>query len=132
MSFPVLKLSFSLGILVAGGVLGVLYVRKPLIPRDVRAEVLAGRRPWRRFGGAICFLLGVMFILGVYVVDIPDHPRVYLAYWTVMMGLVMWLCLLATRDIIFTRKLIARRLNGRAVHAEPVSANRVDREEPEP
>ncbi len=132
MSFPVLKLLVSLGILLAGVVLGWLYLRKPSIPRDVHATALVGQRPWRRLGGAICLVLGVMFILGVYVVDVPDHPRVYLAYWTVMMGLVMWLCVLATKDILYTRKLIARRRDGRAVRGKPISASQVAREEPEP
>ena len=125
MSFPVLKLLFSLGILVAGAALAWFYVRKPSIPHDARARVLGGRRPWRRLGGAICLLLAVMFVLGVYVVDVPDNPRVYLAYWTVMMGLVLWLCVLATKDIFYTRRIIARRRDGKARPSESRSARHI-------
>ena len=130
MSFPLLKLLFSIAILVAGAALGWFYLRKPSIPTDARAQLLGGRRPWRRLGGAICLLLAVMFVLGVYVVDVPDNPRVYLAYWTVMMGLVLWLCALATKDILYTRRIITRRREGKAGLRGTRSARRVARKEP--
>lgn len=109
MSFAVLKLVFTAAVLVTGVTLAWWYGRRPTIPRDPRAKVLAGQRPWRRLSGAMCLVLSVMFAFGVYVVDVPDHPRVYLAYWTVMMGLVLWLCALATKDVFYTREVLARR-----------------------
>ncbi len=48
-----------------------------------------------------------MFVLGVYVVDVPDYPRAYAAYWLVMMILVVWLCVLAIKDMLHTRRMIA-------------------------
>ena len=47
-----------------------------------------------------------MFVLGVYLVDVPDRPRAYAAYWIIMMGLVVWLCGLAVRDMLYTRRLL--------------------------
>lgn len=61
-------------------------------------------RPWRRVGAAICLLVSMMFALGLWLVDVPDHPRAYAAYWIIIMVLVMWLCGLAVKDVLFTRR----------------------------
>ena len=107
MDFAVLKLLFTTAVVLAGLAIGWLYLRKPPATKNPKARALIGDRPWRRVGGAICILLSVMFALGVYVVDVPDRPRVYAAYWTVMLGLVMWLMALAARDVMHTRKVVS-------------------------
>ncbi len=57
----------------------------------------------------MCLLISVMFVLGIYAVDIPDRPVPYALYWIIMLGLVVWLFVLAVRDIMYTRELVRRR-----------------------
>lgn len=75
---------------------------------------LGGQRPWRRVGAGICVVVAVMFVLGVYLVDIPDHPRAYALYWTIILGLLMWLCALAFKDVKYTLRLIRVRRDQRS------------------
>ena len=63
-------------------------------------------RPWRRMGSALIVLIAVMFALGMFI-DPKNHPGKYLIYWSIILLLVVWLCALAIRDILFTRRLIA-------------------------
>ena len=104
-----LKVLFSVCLLLFGLVYAWLYLRKPKPPSDIRGAATPDDRPWRRVGAAICLLVSIMFVLGVYLVDIPDHPRTYAAFWAVLMGLVVWLCFLGLRDVRHTRKVIRRR-----------------------
>lgn len=69
---------------------------------------LSGERPWRKLGAAIMLLLAVMFVLGIYVLDEHRSVWFYALYWLVMMVLVLWLCVLAVRDVVYTRQLIVR------------------------
>lgn len=71
-------------------------------------KMIRGNRPWRRVGAAICLVLAIMFVLGVYLVDIPQRPWAYAAFWLVMVVLVIWLCILAAKDILYTRQVIAK------------------------
>ena len=59
-------------------------------------------------GAAICLLLAVMFVIGVYAVDIPARPVPYAIYWIIILGLVVWLFALAVRDVMYTRQLVQR------------------------
>ena len=104
-----LKVLFSACLILFGLVYAWLYLRKPKPPADARGGPIRDDRPWRRVGAAICLLVSVMFVLGVYLVDIPDHPRTYAAFWAVLMGLVVWLCFLGLRDLRHTREIIRRR-----------------------
>jgi len=79
-----------------------------------QASPLRGHRPWRRVGAGICLVLAIMFVLGANLIDIPDRPRVYGAFWLVMLGLLLWLCGLALKDLHYTRRLLAE---ARARHA---------------
>lgn len=104
-----MKLAICVVILATGLVCGWVYLVRPLWDGAGGDD-----RPWRRLGGGICVLLGVMFVFGVYLVDIPEKPRPYAAYWLVMLGLVVWLCVLALRDIAYTKRQYAARRTDRA------------------
>jgi len=75
--------------------------------RSGRRLTIGGDRPWRRLGAAICLVLAVMFVLGVYVLNDTGSLRGFAAYWLVMLVLVVWLCMLAIKDILYTRRVVA-------------------------
>ena len=101
------KLLISIILLATAAILAWVYLRKAPPAADSRYP-FAGQRPWRKLGAAICLLISVMFVLGIYVVDIPDRPIPYATYWLIMLGLVIWLFVLAVRDIMYTRQLVRR------------------------
>lgn len=103
-----LKAIFSVVLISFGVLCAALYWREP--PRISSNPQFSSfyHRPWRRIGAAICLLVSVMFVLGVYIVDIPDNPKVYAAFWMVILALVFWACGLAIKDIGYTRKLLVR------------------------
>lgn len=105
---PVLKLAVSLTVLLLGLGCGWYYLRGA-DRRETTVGALDGQRPWRKVGAGICVLVAVMFVLGVYLVDIPDHPRAYALYWVVILGLLMWLCALAVKDLKYTWRLLRER-----------------------
>lgn len=73
-----------------------------------------------------------MFILGVWLLDASKAPGLYLLYWLVMMVLVAWVCALAVKDVLHTRRLVSqwrmeqerdrRRMYGASARREPVDA----------
>lgn len=96
-------------VILAGGVLCAwFYMRKPALPDDPKFGELLGHRPWRRLGAAICLLLAIMFVLGIHLLDAETGPRAYVTYWVIMLLLALWLCVLAVRDLLHTRRAIAR------------------------
>ncbi len=102
------KLLMSIAVLITGAALAWYYLRKA--PDAVATRyAFAGLRPWRKVGAALCLLISVMFVLGIYVVDIPDRPIPYALYRIIMLGLIVWLFVLAVRDIMYTRALVRRR-----------------------
>ena len=67
------------------------------------------RKLRRHLGMAVVALLSIFFFIGINFVD----PRVatpvaYLAYWIVILLLLVWLCLLAFNDLRHTRALVRR------------------------
>ncbi len=102
------KLLMSVSVLLIGFACAWFYLRGPALGPGNAASPFVGYRPWRRVGAAICLLLSVMFVIGVYAVDIPARPAPYAIYWIVMLGLVVWLFALAVRDVMYTRELIRR------------------------
>jgi hypothetical protein len=114
----------SILILAGGLACAWVYLRKPPVPENPALRMLRGDRPWRRVGAAICLLLSVMFVLGVYLVDIPQRPRTYAAFWLVMMLLVVWLCMLAIKDMLYTRKMLAKWREARDSLLRPQDAAR--------
>lgn len=99
------KLLISIMVLATAATLAWIYLRKAP-PKESPRYPFAGDRPWRKIGAALCLLISVMFVLGIYVVDIPDRPVPYAIYWLIMLGLVVWLFVLALRDIMYTRGLV--------------------------
>jgi quinol-cytochrome oxidoreductase complex cytochrome b subunit len=71
-------------------------------------EQFLGERPWRRLGGGIAVVLAVMFVVGIYAVDIPDRPVPYAIFWIIILGMVVWLCFLAVKDAVHTRRCYQR------------------------
>lgn len=104
------KFLASAGILVIAATVAWLYLGRGRSDRSHAS--LFGDRPWRRVGAAICLLIAVMFVIGIYVVDIPERPIPYALYWLIILGLVVWLCVLAVRDFLYTRRVIRRRRAG--------------------
>lgn len=108
-----MKALFSVFLLSFAVACAWVYLRKPSIGPGDKRGTGDDDRPWRRVGAAICLLVSIMFVAGVYLVDIPDRPRIYAAFWVVIMGLVIWLCVLAVKDARYTRQMISRRRDRR-------------------
>lgn len=106
------KFLLCLGIVATAGLIAWRNLR-PARKGRTAFEQMLGDRPWRRLGAGIAVVMAVMFVLGVYVVDIPDRPLPYAVYWIIMLGLVVWMCVLAVRDAIHTRKTLRRWQAGR-------------------
>ncbi len=98
----------SIFILLAGAAFAWFYLRKPPAPQSDNPTIAAllADRPWRRIGAAICLLLSVMFVVGLYAVDVPASPKAYAAFWLIIMVLVLWLCVLAIKDVLHTRRIV--------------------------
>jgi hypothetical protein len=111
---PILKFLISAGVLAMSIGLALVYLRFPAGGRHHRALVIGGERPWRRLGAGICLVLGVMFVLGLYILDGKTPPRTFLVYWLIIMAMLLWLCGLALRDIIHTRQVISAWRRGEA------------------
>ena len=106
--FETLQIVFSVLVILFGLICALIYLRRPAAPHGSAETESRDERPWRRVGAAICLLVSVMFVIGVYVVDTPDHPRAYAAFWVVIMGLVLWLCGLAIKDLRYTQQKVAQ------------------------
>lgn len=107
------KLLFSIVLLVVGGAFAWRYLT-PWTGDAACHSRIGGDRPWRRLGAGILVVISVMFVAGVYIVDIPDRPRPYAAYWAVILGMVLWLCVLAVRDVMYTHRILSDFRSGRA------------------
>lgn len=104
-----LKAIFCALVIIFGLACAILYLL-PTPIATVDSQLSRFRdRPWRRMGAAICLLVSVMFVLGVYLVDIPEHPKTYATFWLVIMMLVLWACALAVKDVWYTHRLVRRR-----------------------
>jgi len=97
--------------------MGLVLARLYIWPSGPRVATVR-ERPWRRLGAGISLVLAVMFTAGVYFLGDNRPPKVYAWYWSVIMVLVLWLFVLAVRDMSHTRAKIlekrrAARRNGR-------------------
>ena len=109
----ILKAIFCLLLVTFGVSCAFLYLRPPSITGVDSHSARFYERPWRRVGAAICLLVSVMFVLGVYLVDIPEHPKTYATFWLVIMVLVLWACGLAVKDVWYTHRMVKSRRSER-------------------
>lgn len=93
--------------LAGGALVAWHYRRPPPLPADETFD-LRGDRPWRRVGAVLCLVVSLMFVAGLYLVDVYAFAAWYALYWLVLLFLVLWLCVLAVRDVLYTRHLIER------------------------
>lgn len=102
-----LKLLFCVTLIVVG--VGLLWAtsRSTMAHEGAFARANADR-PWRRVGAMVFFFVAVFFAIGMYGLDVKGRPVIYLSYWAIIMGLVVWLCRLALRDLRYTRELVRR------------------------
>lgn len=108
---PTLKLLTSIGVLTAAVVFAVVYLNRPW--EQDGGGALGGHRPWRKLGAGIFVVLAVTFVLGIYILDLETPPKVYAIYWLIFTGLLGWLCVLALRDLMYTRKILQRYREGK-------------------
>lgn len=112
-----LKAIFCVLLVTFGASCAFLYLRPPSF---AEADPKSGQfhdRPWRRVGAAICLLVSVMFVLGVYLVDIPENPKTYATFWLIIMMLVLWACGLAVKDVWYTHRVVKNRRSERLASA---------------
>ena len=64
------------------------------------------RRPWRPVGAALCGLISIWMFVGLYALT-WDNPIALALYWLLLLLLIVWLCLLAARDLLYTRRKMA-------------------------
>lgn len=100
---------FILSVLILG--FGVVFAwfylgSSPSARRGSRGTI-GGGRPWRRLGAGIVLVVSVMFVVGLYWSDGAHSPRAFAAYWLIMLLMVGWLCVLAAKDVLYTRRMIA-------------------------
>jgi len=101
------KALLSILALTGGALFAWHYRRPPPLPADETLD-LRGDRPWRRVGAVLCLVVSLMFVAGLYLVDVYAFAAWYALYWLVLLFLVLWLCVLAVRDVLYTRHLIER------------------------
>jgi phosphatidylglycerophosphate synthase len=100
------KLLLSLLILASGIAVGLTYFRAAAMKKRGAPGSVGGYRPWRKLGAAICLVLAVMFVGGVYLLEPKNSPKVFLTYWAIMLVLVVWLFALAFKDLLHTRRAL--------------------------
>jgi hypothetical protein len=98
------KLTIAAAVLAMGLFLARYLFRSARVRPRGGFDDLLGERPWRRLGAGIALVVAVMFVVGIYVVDIPDRPVPYAIFWLIMLGMVVWLCYLAVKDALHTRR----------------------------
>lgn len=87
-------------------------------------------RPWRRVASGIFLVVSIMFLFGVVLVDVPDHPRAYAAFWAILLGMVIWLLWLAAKDLRYTSLLAIRSREAKRQFAKPAIGTDADPKSP--
>lgn len=105
-----MKLFLAISTLAVGLVIAWCYLVDPALTAQptssMRDHELLLNRPWRKLGAAIVLVVAVMFTLGLYVLDLKGGPVVFVAYWLTVLVLIVWLCILAIRDVLYTRRIV--------------------------
>ena len=124
-----MTLAWYIAILIAGLGCGLLYLLPG--PLTLAHRTIGGDRPWRRLGAGICIVLAVMCVVGDIVLDTDARPGIFVVYWSIVLLLVLWLCGVAFRDLLYTRKILADWRAGRvALDGTPLPADDDCGEEP--
>lgn len=98
-------------VVIIGGCGAILYWKMPPPKRNASAGPVTqpdDERPWRRVASGIFAVVSIMFLLGVVLVDVPDHPRIYATFWAILLCMVVWLLRLAAKDLRYTSSLAIR------------------------
>lgn len=128
---PVLELVVSIVVLAGGVGMALLYLRGPKAQQAAGRTAIGGYRPWRRLGAAICLLISIMFVAGLYALNRDTPGKVFFAYWLILALLLMWLCALAVKDMAYTRKVLAAYRAGKIkLSGEPVSRDEAGNDRP--
>lgn len=101
-----MELAISLIVVAFAVLIAFLYLRRR--PLKHVANRVGGDRPWRRLGAGICLLVGVMFAIGLAGLNPRTSPRSFTWYWIVVLLLILWLCGLAIKDLLYTRSVLSR------------------------
>lgn len=101
-----MELTISLIVVAFAVSIALLYLRQR--PAKHVANRVGGDRPWRRLGAGICLLVGVMFAVGLARLNPHSGPRSFTWYWIVVLLLILWLCGLAIKDLLYTRTVLSR------------------------
>ncbi len=119
---PALELAVSIVVLASGVGVAWIYLRGPKAQQDGGPTAIGGYRPWRRLGAAICLLISITFVAGLYGLNRDTPPKVFYAYWLILALLLLWLCGLALKDMAYTRKVLAAYRAGRmTLSGEPIA-----------
>ena len=111
-------------VMMIGVLIGWLYLWKP-VPV---CSSMGSSRPWRRLGAAICVVTAVMFVAGISLLDERSSPRLGLIYWGVISIMVLWVCLLAMKDMRYTYRVITQRRAEQSLGKNSNSPSSVKRE----
>ncbi|MBN1346506.1 MAG: hypothetical protein JXQ73_27705 [Phycisphaerae bacterium] len=74
------------------------------------SEVYDRRHRRRAFGMAMMAVISVVFFLGANYLKPAPSPRLALLFWVVLLGLLLWLCVLAILDLADIGRLRRRLL----------------------
>lgn len=125
----VMNLVLPIVVLLIAVIISLVYLAKPVSESKTKAFSIGGYRPWRRVGAAICLLIAVMYIVGISRLNAEASPRTFILYWITILLLVLWLCALALKDLLYTRATIARWRAGEAdLDGTPIDRSRESEE----
>lgn len=95
-------------------VVSIVYLGRSMPESGTSVHSIGGYRPWRRVGAGLCLLIAVMYVVCVNRLDADASPKTFALYWITILILLVWLCVLAFKDIRHTRKTLAQWRSGSA------------------
>lgn len=102
----------GLGLLVAGGYVAARRIAERRSARGLYApQTLTAWRRRRTTAAVLIAVISLAFFVGVNFLQPGSYPLVYVCYWAAVMGLLLWLCVLAVLDIGEARRERRRRLS---------------------